>query len=308
MAKSEKVTYGRMLPETLTAHEGVYEINHPEFYTIRDRNGYDYYRVDIQNIPLDKLQKIVEGCEAVETACWSPQEKFHDYFKNKDLLIYIVKDGQIVAFQILSYWIVDRYILFNYDETMVFKEHRGKHLAFSLCTLSSRTLYIKFAPQKKIKYVLLSETPNPLAMIAMYQYRFLFITMVNTFKPDAHLLMLYKKLLEIKELTLVNDAFPFVFKQMFPGSLPPHKKEVKLPKTIQKMLPPEADFYNRGDAFIFMAIFSKWSCMPGIFFAMLKFFGNAFWSNPRVGLMNQAQWGETEIRDLTLFIGKESVS
>lgn len=305
---AEKVTYGRMLPEPLEPHEGVYEIDHPEFYTIKDRNGFAYYRVDVQNVPLNKLEKIIEGCEAVEKACWAAQENFHDYFKTKDLLIYVVKDGQIIAFQVLSYWIVDRYIIFNYDETMVLKGYRGKHLAFSLCTLSSRTLYIKFAPQKKIKYVLLSETPNPLAMIASYRYRFLFFNMVNTFKPDTHLMMLYKKLLEIKGLTLVNDDFPFVFKRMFPGSLPPHKKEVKLPKTLQKMLPPEADFYNRGDAFVFMAIFSKWSCMPGIFFAMLKFFGGASFSNPKVGLVNQSRWDETEVHDLMVFIGKESVS
>lgn len=305
---AEKVTYGRMLPELLEAHEGVYEIDHPEFYTIKDKNGFSYYRVDVQHIPLQKLQKIIEGCEAVEKACWAAQENFHDYFKTKDLLIYIVKDGQIVAFQVLSYCIVDRYILFNYDETMVLKEHRGRHLAFALCTLSSRTLYIKFAPQKKIKYVLLSETPNPHAMIASYRYRFLFFNMVNTYKPNRHLMSLYQKLLEIKELTLVNDAYPFVFKRMFPGSLPPHKKEARFPKALQKLIPPEVDFYNRGDAFIFMAIFSKWSCLPGIFFAMLRFFGTSFFSNPRIGLFNHSKWDETEINDLMLFIGKESLS
>ncbi|MBU0994302.1 MAG: hypothetical protein KJ737_17565 [Proteobacteria bacterium] len=309
MGKSEKIYYGRMIPEELEITEGLYEINHHEFHTIKDRNGFDYYRVDIQHANLNKLQKIIQGCEAVEKACWSAQEKFYDYFKSKDLLIYVVKDEKIVAFQILSYWVIDRYILFNFDETMVIKEFRGKHLGFSLCTLSSRTLYIKFAPQKKIKYVLLSETPNPLAMRGMYKYRFLFFNMVNTFKPNAALLMIYKKLLALKEMTLVNEDYPFVFKKMFPGSLPPHNKEVKLPDTIQKMIPPEADFYNRGDAFVFMTIFSRLSCIPGIFMAMVKFFGKSFLSNSKVGLINKIKWEKEEIQNINMILmGKEPAS
>ena len=122
-------------------------------------------------------------------------------------------------------------------------------------------------------------------------------------------MMLYKKLLDIKGLELVNEDYPFVFKEMFPGSLSPHKKEVKLPKALAKLMPSEANFYSRGDAFVFLTIFSRWSCLPGILMAMAKFYGTGMFTNPKVGLLNNVKWDKREIEDINMvLVNKETTA
>ena len=131
MTPSQAISYGRLVPGSFDEDENAYEIDHEEFYTITDKNGVKFYRVDIQNTDIYKLKKIIDGCEAVENACWDAQEKFYDYFTGRDLLVYIVHKGSIVGFQLLSYWVIDKYIVFGFDETMVLKGYRGKHLGFA---------------------------------------------------------------------------------------------------------------------------------------------------------------------------------
>lgn len=260
-----------------------YEIEHAPFYTITDRAGYDYYQVDIKNTELSKLKKIIEACETVESACWDAQENFQNYFIARDLLTYIVKNGEVVGFQLLSFWVFDRFVAFGFDETMVLKEHRGHSLGFALCTISARTLYTIFSKKKGCKFTFLSITPNPGVMLGYFRYRFLFSMMSNSFKPSQDLLTVHDKLLFRKKMTLVHPDYPFIFKNMFPGSLEAFETK-PFPKKLQKMIPEDANFFDRGDAFGFMALFSKYTCWPGITVMMFRFFGKEYITNEHIGL------------------------
>ena len=260
-----------------------YDIEHEPFYMITSPAGYKYYQIDIRNVEIERLQKIIDACEAVERACWDAQEPFHNYFKERDLLTYIVKDGQLIAFQLLSYWTFERYVAFGFDETMVLKEHRGYNLGFALCTVSARTLYLIFSKKKGAKFTFLSITPNPGVMLGYFRYRYLLSIMVNTFKPSPDLMKIHDKYLEKKNHSLVHKDYPFIIKNMFPGSLSSFKTKPFPPK-LKKMIPDDANFFERGDAFAFMAIFSKYTCWPGITLMMFRFFGKEYVTNKNMGI------------------------
>lgn len=236
----------------------------------------------------------------MENSCWDAQERFYDYFTGRDLLVYAVHNDKIVGFQLLSYWVIDKYIVFGFDETMVTKEHRGQHLGFAMCALSARTLYIKFSHKKKMRYVMLSITSNPKIVKGIHKYRLLFKTMVNSFKPNSDLKMIHDKLLFRKRASLVHEEYPFFFKKIFPGSLKKCPTETEFPKKLAQMIPPGIDFFDRGDAFIFMTIFSKRSCLPGITFTMFMCYGSGFLTNKKVGILKGK--GKKEISSTNNFM------
>ncbi len=79
-----------------------YEVDHEAFFTITDKNGYNYYRVDIPNTDISKLTKIIEECEYIENESWNAGQNFFDYFKKCNLLTYIVDNNKIIGFQLFS--------------------------------------------------------------------------------------------------------------------------------------------------------------------------------------------------------------
>lgn len=261
----------------------LYELEHEPFYIISNKFGYKYFQVNLSDVNINQLKKIVDACEVVEKASWEAQENFFNFFKKCHLLTYIMKDGQMVGFQLVSYWVIDRYVAVDFDETMVLKEHRGHQLGFALCTVSARYLYIMFHKNKDAKFTLLTYTPNPRIVRLFFKYKILFSLMPNTFRPNDDLMMVHDKLLFRKKMSLVHKDYPFVFKNLFPGSLR-YFETKKYPKKLQKMLPDGVDFFERGDAFSFMAIFSKYKCWPGITGMMLRFFGKNFVVNDHLGL------------------------
>lgn len=265
-----------------------YDIEHEPFFTIENKSGYKYYQVDIKNVDLERLEKIIRACEEVEKASWGAQESFYNYFIERDLLTYIVKDGEVIGFQLLSCWVIDRYVAFGFDETMVLKEHRGHNLGFALCTVSARTLYLIFSKKKNAKFTFLSITPNPGVIQGYFNYRYLFnFFMRNPFNPSDDLMMIHDKFLFRKKLSLVHKDYPFVIKNMFPGSLSPFETKPFSGK-LQEMIPEGVDFFERGDAFAFMAIFSKFTCWPGITTMMFRFFGREYIRNEHLGLFKNS--------------------
>ncbi|MBU0992063.1 MAG: hypothetical protein KJ737_06175 [Proteobacteria bacterium] len=263
-----------------------YDIEYDGFFTIKNRQGFKFYTVDIKNTDISRLKKIVGACEKVENACWTAQENFYSYFNERDMITYIVKDGKVVGFQLLSHWVIDRYVVFGLDETMVLKEYRGNRLGLTLCVLSARSIFTIFSKKKKAKFVFLSITPNPRVMIGFYKYKTLFKIMQNSFKPSESLMMIHDKLLFRKKATLVNRDYPFFFKNMFPGSLGSFEMN-DFPKPIRKMVPPEISFFERGDAFIFMAIFSKLTCWVPLTVMMLLRFGRKCFFNENLGFFRK---------------------
>lgn len=255
-----------------------YDIEHEPFFTIENKQGFKFYTVEIQHTDIERLKTIIQGCEEVEQECWQAQESFYDYFAERDMVTYIVKDHKIVGFQLVSHWVIDRYVVFGLDETMVLSECRGNRLGISLCTISARLIITIFKKIKGGKYVFLSVTPNPRVINGFYKYRAMFKMVKNTFSPSEDLKMIHDKLLFRKKATLVNPDYPFFFKNMFPGSLGAFEMEA-LPPTVQKMIPPEIDFFERGDAFIFMAIFSKLTCwLPLSIMMMIRFGRKSFFT------------------------------
>ena len=99
-------------------------------------------------------------------------------------------------------------------------------------------------------------------------------------------MMIHDKFLFRKKLSLVHKDYPFVFKNMFPGSLSPFKTK-PFPEKLQKMIPEDADFFERGDAFAFMTIFSKYTCYMPLTMMMFRFFGKEFITNENIGLMKK---------------------
>ncbi len=289
MENSKNISYGPLcplLPIALNKHLKAYELEHDDFYTITDKKGFKYYRVDIKHTDFSKLKKIIEECKNIENKNWNAQSDFYEYIMERDLLIYILKDNKIAGFFLLSYWVSDRYIVFGFDEAIVKKVYRGVNLALAMCGLASRTLYLKFSKQKqKFKYVMQILTPNISVINGIYKYRFLFATMeASTFKPDKNLMKIHDKLLLREKTTLVNKDYSFFFENIFPGSIKKTDKKIKCPEKLKKMIPPEVDFIKRGDSFAFLASFSMLTCLPGITTLMFKCFGKKYLTNNNIGI------------------------
>ncbi len=212
MENSKNISYGSLLPITLNKNLNVYELEYDDFYTITDNNGFRYYRVDIKYTDFSKLEKIINACKEIEDKSWNAQDDFYEYIRERDLLIYILKNNKLAGFLLLSYWVSDNHIIFGFDETMVKKAHRGANLALAMCGLAARTLYIKFSKQKKIRYVIQVITPNLGVIKGMHKYRFLFVTMANAFKPDNNLMKIHDKLLlrEKKQHLLIKIILFFL--------------------------------------------------------------------------------------------------
>lgn len=263
-----------------------YDIEHEPFFTISSPSGYKYYQVAIKDAEAEKLQKIMDACEAVEKACWHAQEEFRKYFKERDLLSYIVKDGKLIGFQLLSCWISEPYVAFGFDETMVLKEYSRANLGLALCTIAARALYLFFCKKKGARFTFLSISPNPGVILGYYNYRFLFSIMDNPFRLSADLMAFHDRFLSRNKLSLVHKDYPFVIKNMFPGSLNPFVTE-PFPEKLKRMIPDDANFFDRGDAFAFIGLFSKYTCWPPITFMMFRFFGMKYITNPNVGILKK---------------------
>ena len=268
--------------------------------------GYRFFTVDINNTPRKKLAAILKECEAIEKSCWVAQENFFEYAKKRNLLTYAVYKGKAVAFQILSYWIVDDVFIFDLDETMVLKEHRGKKLAMTLSGVNCRTLILRVRKLKNIrKMTFMGLTPNLRLVNLLDRIRHFIHFLDSSFNPSEKLMKIHDYLIEAKGESLVNRDYPFFLNGVFPGSLKPVDHINRTSDRIRRILPPGLDFNNRGDAFLFLCLFDKVRILPVMVALLLKAMGPGIIFNKKLGLLSRSKYRHVYqylFRDKTLFV------
>jgi len=253
-----------------------------------DFRGFKFYTIDVKNTPAPRLEAVIKKCEAIEKACWIPQENFSEYAKKKDLLTYIMKDGKIIGFQIASYWVLGQNFIFDLDETMVLKEYRGNGLAFAVSAVTCRTCYLKVLVTKHIKkMIFIGLTPNLRLVNVMDRMRHIIRLLDTTFNPSPNLMKIHDYILEKKDASLVEDSHPFFLKSVFPGSLKPCDHTHRTSERIKKMLPPGLDFNGRGDAFLLLASFGKYYMWPFHVALLLKSLGIRIVTDRKLGLLGK---------------------
>ncbi|HRZ28944.1 MAG TPA: hypothetical protein P5346_17130 [Spirochaetota bacterium] len=266
-----------------------------EKYHVLSYREFRLHTITIKYTPKNELDPILKGCEIVEKACWKAQEDFFEYAKKRDLLTYVEKDGKIVAFQIASYWIMDNYLIFDLDETMVLKECRGHSLARVLSMITGRTVCLMLSRMKGIdKMVFMGLTPNLRLVNVLDRYRFAYRMLDNSFNPSPELLKVHDAFLEKKGAELVHKDYPFFLKSAFPGSMKPADCGQKTSKRIEKILPPGLDFNFRGDAFLFFMAFGKLTVLPPLVIMMLLTFGLGALTNKKLGFFSRKKYEEID--------------
>jgi len=264
-----------------------------EKYFSYNYRGFKFYTVDVKHTPGDELDFIFKECEAVENACWTAQEKFYDYAVTRDLLTYAEYKGKIVAFQIVSYWIMDNYFIFDLDETMVLKECRGNSMARALSMVNSRTVYLRVLKMKNInRIVFMGLTPNMGMVNLLDKMRCLYQFLDNSFKPSENLLKIHDMYLERKGAFLVHEDYPFFLKGVFPGSMEKGGECGKSSKRVEEILPPGLDMHHRGDAFLFFASFSLISVWPIMVIIMFISLGNGILLNRKFGFLSWNKYND----------------
>lgn len=264
-----------------------------EKYYSYNYRGFKFYTVDIKNTPEDELDLILKECDAVEKACWNPLEDFSVYARSRDILTYVEHNGKVVAFQIVSYWIMDNYLIFDLDETMVLKECRGNNMARALSMVNSRTVYLRLFKMKNInRIVFMGLTPNFGLIKLLDKMRCLYQFLDNSFKPSRNLMKVHDAYLERKGAFLVHEDYPFFLKSMFPGSLEKKEFRSKKSKRLEKILPPGLDLHHRGDAFLFFASFSKIGVWPIMVVIMFMSLGRGILFNRKLGFLGRNKYDD----------------
>ncbi|HPS59019.1 MAG TPA: hypothetical protein PK514_13015 [Spirochaetota bacterium] len=253
--------------------------------------GYRFFTIDIKNTPKKKLDAVLRECELIEKACWIAQENFFDYARKRNLLTYAVHEGKVIAFQIASYWLVDDVFIFDLDETMVMKGHRGKNLAMALSCINSRTYILRIRKIRGIrKMTFVGLTPNLRLVNLLDRIRHAIYFLDSTFNPSKKLLKIHDYLLEKKGESLVHDSYPFFLRNVFPGSLKPTDHTQKTSKRVRKMLPPGLDFNGRGDAFLFLCLFDKVRLLPVLVILSLKALGPGILFDKKLGFFSRKKY------------------
>lgn len=266
-----------------------------EKYFSYNYKGFRFYTIDIKHTPEDELAFILKECEAIEKACWNAQEDFYEYALKRNLLTYVEHNGKIVAFQIVSCWIMDNYFVFDLDETMVLKECRGNNIARALSMVNSRTFYLRLCKMKDInRMVFMGLTPNMGMINLLDKLRCLYQFLDNSFKPSKNLLKIHDLYLVKKDAFLVHEDYPFFLKSMFPGSMEKGNVSRKTSKRIEKILPPGLDMKHRGDAFLFFASFSLTGVWPVMVLMMFISLGYGILLNRKMGFLSWNKFDDAE--------------
>ena len=274
--------------------------------------GFRYYTIDLKNTPRKKLDAVLRACETVEKACWDAQENFFEYARKRNLLTYAVHEGKVVAFQIVSYWVVDDVFIFDLDETMVLKEHRGKKLAMTLSGVNCRTLILRVRKNRNIrKMTFVSLTPNLRLVNLLDRLRHIIHFLDSTFNPSKRLMKIHDYLIEAKGESLVHCDYPFFLKNVFPGSLKPADHMYNTSKRIRKILPPGLDFNRRGDAFLFLCCFDKMRILPVMVVLLVKAMGFKILFDKKLGLLSGEKYNHAYkylALDKTLFVERRKAN
>ncbi|OHD66101.1 MAG: hypothetical protein A2176_04065 [Spirochaetes bacterium RBG_13_51_14] len=252
--------------------------------------GFNFYGVDISNSRIDELDRIISACEAVENDTWKAQEDFFSYCKKSDLLFYAEKGGQIVGFCLVSLLLVNEYCFYTVDEAMVLRAFQGHNIALNLVTTSSLYFMKKIRLDKSIKkatYVSISANPKVVNNYLKNKY----ITRVfdNSFLPSEDLINVHRAYLAKYNHSLVDQNYPFCVKNLFPGSQQVDwcNKRYQFCDDVKKLLPPDFDHKERGDAWAFMFVTNIRLAYILITFVSLFFIGWRALFNKKLGLLRR---------------------
>ena len=267
--------------------EVYFDVPADKAYTFK---GFNFYTIDINNTSSARLDAIIKQCEAIEKACWIPQENFSEYASKKNLLTYIMKDKKIIGFQIMSYWVLGQDFIFDLDETMILREYRGNGLAFAVSAVTCRTCYLKVLMTKHIKKMtFIGLTPNLRLVNIMDKMRHTIRFLDTTFNPSSNLLKIHDYVVEKKGVCLVHEGYPFFLRSVFPGSMKASDHTHRTSGRIKKMLPPGLDFNGRGDAFLFLASFGKFHMWLFHVALLLKSLGIRILIDRKLGLLGRGK-------------------
>ncbi len=218
----------------------------------------------------------------------------------------------MIGFQIASYWIVDDVFIYDLDETMVMKEHRGKNLAMALSGVNCRTLILRIRKLKTVKKMtFIGVTPNLRLINLLDRIRYFIYFLDSSFNPSKKLLKIHDYLIFEKGESLVHNDYPFYLKSVFPGSLKPADHTHKTSKRIKKTLPPGLDFNGRGDAFLFLCLFDKFRIQPVMVLLLLKAMGPGVIFNKNLGLFSKHKYRHVLkffMKDKALFVERRKAS
>ncbi len=246
----------------------------------------DIYSINLNITPFHIIKDVLQGCEEVENECWNAQEDFQDYAAKSDFLYYAQRDGQVLAFFLVSYFIIDRCCVISMDEIMVRKSEQKQKLGIKLATIAFRDFDNIESGNKKFKSIsLLSITPNKKMMNSYAKGSLL--TNLNlfdsTFNASDELEAIHRKYLSRVGYKLVQETHPFFIKNVFPGS---SKTAVSCQyhDKLKAILPDGFDPLERGDSLCFMLKVNRFLYSLSCFLYMQKIFGLRFWMRKRLGI------------------------
>lgn len=251
--------------------------------------GFNYYGIDLSSADIRTLDDIISGCEMVEKSTWHAQENFYEYFKKCDLLIYAEKDGQVAGFCLASLLLINEYCFFTNDETMVLKEYQGFNIALYIVTTAFLYFMKKLDLGKSIKkFIYVSISANPQVVNGYYRNKY-WNKFDNSYHPSKELINIHQAYLDKYKLALVDENFPFCVKNLFPGSqcLDWTKKKFQFKDEVQKLMPPEFDHRERGDAWAFMFMTNMRGAYKLFLYMALAFIGKKIFFNERLGLLRR---------------------
>jgi hypothetical protein len=252
--------------------------------------GFNYYGVDISNTDINALEDLISACEAVENDTWKAQENFFEYFKKCDLLIYAEKGGQVVGFCLVSLLLINQYCFFTVNEAMVRRAFQCDNIARNVVTTAFLYFMKKVNPGKSIKkFIYVSISANPRVVNMYYKNKYMSQTFESSFCATDELINIHRAYLDKYNLSLVDSRYPFAVKNVFPGSqqLEWCNNKYQFCDTVKKMLPPDFDHKEHGDAWAFMFM----AKMPLVFilftYMTLSFIGWRAFLNKKVGLLRR---------------------
>jgi hypothetical protein len=252
--------------------------------------GFNYYGVDISNTDISDIEDLISACEAVENDTWKAQENFYDYFKRCDLLIYAEKGGQVVGFCLVSLLLINQYCFFTVDEAMVLRAYQCENIARSVIATSYLYFMKKIDPGKSIKkFIYVSISANPRVVNMYYKNKYMSQTFDSSFRPTDELVNIHRAYLEKYNLNLVDNRYPFAVKNVFPGSqqLEWCNKKYQFCEPVKKMLPPDFDHKERGDAWAFMFMAKMPAAYALFTYTALSFLGWGALFNNKMGLLRR---------------------
>lgn len=261
-------------------------------YFIQAHKGINYYLIDLKTADWSRISTIIEACDAVEKACWTPQEDFFNYLGKCDILSYAEKDGRIIAFDVVTLLNSGSCCVYSNDETMVLKECRGMDIARKLVIITLEWFFTRTTCFRgsEVDYIIFTSiSANPRVVNSYFKHAWSRIFFDCSFKPSPQLVTVKEAYCRKHRISLVDEHYPFCFKNLFPGSnkFDPNDPKHRFSRDVFAHMPHNFDHMGRGDAFAFMLKIPMGMARVVVLLLMLMCFGKAYLSRKGMGLLGR---------------------